>query len=73
MSAVTLAIDGDLLAAARRYAQDHGTTLNALVCKVLEQLADESHGSSRGRRRTRDQLHERLPAAEHAGCRTARR
>jgi hypothetical protein len=88
MSNVTLAIDDDLLAAARRYAQDHGTTLNALVRKVLEQtvqprtdawfddferVADESRGSSRGRRWTREELHERRPAAERAVRRTARR
>lgn len=88
MSNVTLAIDDDLLAAARRYAQDHGTTLNALVRKVLEQtvqprvdswfadferVADESRGSSRGRRWTRDELHERRPAAERTVRRTARR
>lgn len=81
-------IDDDLLAAARRYAQDHGTTLNALVRKVLEQtvqprvdswfddferVADEARGSSSGRRWTRDELHERRPAAERAARRTGRR
>lgn len=88
MSNVTLAIDDDLLAAARRYAQDHGTTLNALVRKVLEQtvqpqteswfdeferLADECSGSSRGRRWSREELHERRPAAERSARRTGRR
>lgn len=85
---VTLAIDGQLLTAARRYAQDHGTTLNALVRKVLEQtvgrepeswfddlerLADRSGGSSRGRRWTRDELHERQPTAGRLTRRKARR
>lgn len=88
MPNVTLAIDDALLAAARRYAQDHGTTLNALVRKVLEQtvqpragswfddferLANESRASSRGRRWTREELHERQPATERPMRRTARR
>jgi hypothetical protein len=88
MSNVTLAIDDDLLAAARRYAQDHGTTLNALVRKILEQtvqprvdswfdeferVADESRGSSRGRRWNRDELHERHPAIDRGARRTVRR
>ena len=88
MSNVTLAIDDDLLAAARRYAQDHGTTLNALVRKVLEQtvqprvdswfddferVADESRGNSRGRRWSREELHERQPAIDRPVRRTARR
>lgn len=78
MSNVTLAIDDELLAAARRYAQHHGTTLNSLVRKVLEEtvrpgsgawfdeferLADDCAGSSRGRRWTRDELHERQPVS----------
>lgn len=88
MPNVTLAIDDELLTAARRYAQDHGTTLNALVRSVLEQtvqpragswfadferLANESRGSSRGRGWTREELHERRPAAARSARRTARR
>jgi Arc/MetJ family transcription regulator len=37
MSNLTLAIDDDLLAEARRYAQIHETTVNALVRQLLEQ------------------------------------
>jgi hypothetical protein len=36
MSNLTLAIDEHLLAAARDYAKDHGTTVNSLVRELLE-------------------------------------
>jgi hypothetical protein len=74
MSNLTLAIDDKLLQAAREYAQTHGTTVNGLVRKLLEQtvqyeagngIADfleyarQHPGHSDGRRWTKDEIHER--------------
>lgn len=74
MSNVTLAIDDRLLEASRAYAQEHGTTVNALVRKLLEQTvryesgsgfdefiayANAHPGHSDGKRWTKDEIHER--------------
>lgn len=78
MKNITLAIDDELLAAGRQYAQAHRTTLNSLVRTLLRQavmptgeqspiagfleLGGRGSGTSRGKRWTRDDLHERRPA-----------
>ena len=74
MSNVTLAIDDKLLEAARTYAHNHDTTVNALVRKLLEQAvqyqagnwmeefleyADRHPGHSEGRTWTKDEINSR--------------
>ena len=74
MKNITLAIDEEVLAAGRAYADRHRTTLNALVRDLLAKtvhadrsataeemfrLMDEAPGRSRGKRWTRDELHAR--------------
>ena len=72
---ITLAIDDDLLKEARQIAQSMGKSVNQLVREYLEQLTRredprrdieefrrlslEGRGRSKGRRWTRDELHER--------------
>jgi hypothetical protein len=74
MKNITLAIDEKTLEAGRDYAERHHTTLNALVRELLEKtviadrkaaigemfrLMDAYPGNSRGRRWTREELHDR--------------
>ena len=72
---VTLAIDDELLREARKVAQSMGKSVNQLIREYLERLTRrddaagdieefrrlslEGRGRSRGRRWTRDELHER--------------
>ena len=51
MKNITLAIDENVLADARRYAVEHDTTVNALVRQYLEQIA---HGNARARQAMRE-------------------
>jgi len=73
---ITLAIDDDLVKAAREVATAMGKSLNQIIRDYLEHLTDqdrverdmeelerlsrESKGNSGGRRWTRDEIHERL-------------
>lgn len=50
MPNVTMAIDVDLLEAARKYAKDNGTTLNALVRRQLIQLIETQARREEARR-----------------------
>ena len=74
MPNLTLAIDEALLQAARDYARKQGTTVNALVRRLLEEsvrppalcwfdefeaLARRAGGSSHGKRWSRDELYDR--------------
>lgn len=74
MKNITLAIDEEMLAAGRAYAERHNTTLNALVRDLLARtvhvdrasaveemfrLMDGAAGHSQGERWTRDELYER--------------
>lgn len=71
MANVTLSIDNELLNAGRKYAQEHNTSLNALIRKLLESEVNEnqsvrldelleamkkSNGNSRGKKWTREGL-----------------
>lgn len=53
---VTLAMPADLVADSRRYAAEHGTTLNALIRSLLDGL--------RAKRDARKELAERKKAAD---------
>jgi hypothetical protein len=71
MANLTLSIEDELLKRGRRYAQARGTSLNALVRKLLndavsnpDALVDamierlrQSSGDSKGRRISREELH----------------
>ncbi len=74
MKNVTLAIDVGLLKLARDYGSQHGTSLNALIRRLiektvrqesphwvndLESLCRSAKGRSHGKRWSRDELHER--------------
>lgn len=74
MKNITLAIDEETLAAGRAYAEQHQTTLNALVRDLLAKtvhtdrrataaemfrLMDDAPGRSQGTAWTRDSLHAR--------------
>lgn len=72
---VTLAIDSEVVARARRYAERRGTTLNQVIRDYLDELTrsespeatlsdlealwDQSPGRSGGRPWTREELHDR--------------
>jgi len=73
MKNVTIAVDEDLLAAAREYARAHGVSLNALIRQLLKQrigeqamdplehawaLADRIHCSTGGRKWRREDLYD---------------
>jgi hypothetical protein len=73
MSNITLSIDDDLLEAGRRYAQEHNTSLNALVRELLAGkvtkssddwlteaflLMDRAKGDSKGKKWKRDDLYD---------------
>ena len=71
MANITLSIDDDLLQRGRSYAQSRGTSLNALVRKLLDETVSspdatvdslieslkQSTGNSRGKRINRNELH----------------
>lgn len=42
MNDITLSIDGDVLTKARQFADEHGTTLEALIAEHLAVLADRA-------------------------------
>ena len=72
---VTLSVDDEVIASARRRAEAMGTSVNQLVRNYLAQLAGESdvaadaeefemlsrqaHGNSRGWKFNREEIHER--------------
>ncbi len=73
MPNITLSIDENLLEAGRRYAQEHNTSLNALVRELLAKtvtrsstnrlqetfrLADKQHFSSKGKKWKREDLYD---------------
>ncbi|HEX9753034.1 MAG TPA: DUF6364 family protein, partial [Methyloceanibacter sp.] len=51
MKNITLAIDEEVLRAARRYAANHDTTVNALVREFLGDLAAQEDRAAEARRR----------------------
>lgn len=72
MPNITISIEEDLLDSARNYAQEHGTSLNALIRLILErtvtcskenplkemfELMDRAGGDSGGVKWTRDELY----------------
>jgi len=66
MRNVTLSVDDKILAAARRYAADHGTSLNKLVRDYLAGIANRQDKAQDVRRRLRE-LSEDSPARLGAG------
>jgi hypothetical protein len=73
MKNVTIAIDEETLRRGRKYAHDHGTSLNALLRNLLGQtvnarrqgdweslfrLMDQAGGNSRGRRWSREDVYD---------------
>lgn len=54
MKNITLAIDEKVLAEARRYADEHDTTLNALVRGYLEPIADNRERVQQAMRELRE-------------------
>lgn len=73
MKNITLAIEENLLNAGREYAKEHGTSLNGLIRKLLEQtvkqrsnnwledcfrLMDKAKGNSRGKKWKREDLYD---------------
>ena len=61
MSNITLSVDEAVLAAVRRYAVEHDTTVNGLVRNFLTDLAGREDRARKARRRIR-QLSERSKA-----------
>lgn len=61
MKNVTLSIDEDVLAAVRRYAAAHDSTVNALVREYLTDLAKRESQAANARRRLRE-LSDESPA-----------
>lgn len=61
MKNVTLSIDEDVLAAVRRYAAAHDSTVNALVREYLTGLAKRESLAANARRRLRE-LSDESPA-----------
>lgn len=51
MGNITLRVDDDILAAARRYAARRNTNVNALVREYLSDLAAHANGANRARAR----------------------
>ena len=73
MANVTISLDDELIKDGRRYAQDHHTSMNALIRKLLEQtvrpqtadwlaecydLMDRSGGNSKGSVWKREELYD---------------
>lgn len=54
MKNITLSVDDKVLAAVRRVAADHGTTVNAIVREHLNRLAKHADRAARARRRIRE-------------------
>lgn len=54
MKNITLSIDEDVLAAVRRYAAAHDSTVNALVRAHLTQLAEREDRAANARRRIKE-------------------
>ncbi|MFN7932399.1 MAG: hypothetical protein U0R19_03680 [Bryobacteraceae bacterium] len=61
MKRITLSVDEAVLAAARRYAVEHDSTVNALVRDYLTRLAAQSENARTARRRIL-QLSNKSPA-----------
>jgi Family of unknown function (DUF6364) len=53
MKNITLSVDEDVLAAVRRHAAEHNSTVNALVREYLTNLAAHSDRATRARARLR--------------------
>jgi hypothetical protein len=53
MKNITLSVDEDVLAAVRRHAAEHNSTVNALVREYLTNLAGHRDRASRARARLR--------------------
>ncbi len=53
MKNLTLSIDDDVLAAARRYAAEHDSTVNRIVRDFLGELAQRSDRAGKARKRLR--------------------
>ncbi|MBC8345212.1 MAG: hypothetical protein ISR82_08375 [Candidatus Marinimicrobia bacterium] len=43
---ITLSADSDLVRKARKYAQDHDTSLNKMVRKFLQSVVDQPHSKN---------------------------
>jgi hypothetical protein len=54
MKNVTLSVDEDILAAARRYAAERNSSVNALVREFLTAIARKEDRAKRARRRIRE-------------------
>jgi len=81
MKNITLAMDEKLIEAGRRYAQQHHTTLNALVRDLLRRelgepekehwtdklfrIADEAGGNSHGWKWNREEIYDREVFGRH--------
>ena len=72
MPNITISLDEELLKSGRRYAEEHQTSINALIRKLLEQtvrfqsddwleecfnLMDRANGNSEGRKWKREDLY----------------
>ena len=53
MKKITLSVDDDVLAAVRRYAAEHNSTVNSLVREYLTSLAGYQDRAKRARERLR--------------------
>lgn len=53
MKNITLSVDDDVLAAARRYAAERDTTVNAMVREHLTRIAEHADRASQARQRIR--------------------
>lgn len=51
MKNITLSVDEEVLAGARRYASEHDSTVNALVREYLTRLAAQSENARTARRK----------------------
>ena len=73
MPNITISLDEELLKSGRRYAEEHQTSMNALIRKLLEQtvkfqseywleecfrLMDRAGGNSEGRKWNREELYD---------------
>ena len=73
MPNITISLDEELLKSGRRYAEEHQTSMNALIRKLLEQtvrlqsddwleecfnLMDRANGNSEGRKWNRVELYD---------------
>lgn len=61
MKNITLSVDEEVLATARRYAVEHHSSVNALVREFLAQIAEREDRARHARRRLRE-LSETSPA-----------